>query len=172
MRFSTLGFFHKSVSPGANEYPIGLFRIFSKIRGDNCEWTLSGVPMTPAIKAKKFRGIIFFHTGNKFFAGVIGTSDKHSFVNISANFWKHSKRPQWNTWGAWGTLIHEKNLKSKISCQTPYKKINIKVLAYLQAYLPSLFKCLLTVLLFFFFASTSSPYNNLILKRNCIFYYN
>ncbi len=21
--------------------------------------------------------------------------------------------------GAWGTLIHEKNLKSKISCQTP-----------------------------------------------------
>jgi hypothetical protein len=25
--------------------------------------------------------------------------------------------------GAWGTLIHEKNLKSKISCQTPYKAI-------------------------------------------------
>jgi hypothetical protein len=24
---------------------------------------------------------------------------------------------------AWGTLIHEKNLKSKISCQTPFKKI-------------------------------------------------
>jgi hypothetical protein len=24
--------------------------------------------------------------------------------------------------GAWGTLIHEKNLKSKISCQTPFKK--------------------------------------------------
>jgi hypothetical protein len=23
--------------------------------------------------------------------------------------------------GAWGTLIHEKNLKSKISCQTPFK---------------------------------------------------
>jgi hypothetical protein len=22
---------------------------------------------------------------------------------------------------AWGTLIHEKNLKSKISCQTPFK---------------------------------------------------
>jgi hypothetical protein len=26
--------------------------------------------------------------------------------------------------GAWGTLIHEKNLKSKISCQTPFKKIH------------------------------------------------
>jgi hypothetical protein len=24
--------------------------------------------------------------------------------------------------GAWGTLIHEKNLKSKISCKTPFKK--------------------------------------------------
>jgi hypothetical protein len=23
--------------------------------------------------------------------------------------------------GTWGTLIHEKNLKSKISCQTPFK---------------------------------------------------
>jgi hypothetical protein len=23
--------------------------------------------------------------------------------------------------GAWGTLIHDKNLKSKISCQTPFK---------------------------------------------------
>jgi hypothetical protein len=25
---------------------------------------------------------------------------------------------------AWGTLIHEKNLKSKISCQTPFKAKN------------------------------------------------
>ncbi len=24
---------------------------------------------------------------------------------------------------AWGTLIHEKNLKSKISCQTPFKEV-------------------------------------------------
>ncbi len=26
--------------------------------------------------------------------------------------------------GAWGTLLHEKNLKSKISCQTPFKSIS------------------------------------------------
>ncbi len=26
--------------------------------------------------------------------------------------------------GAWGTLIHEKNLKSKISCQTPFNMQN------------------------------------------------
>jgi hypothetical protein len=25
--------------------------------------------------------------------------------------------------GAWGTLIHEKNLKSKISCQTPFNRM-------------------------------------------------
>jgi hypothetical protein len=25
--------------------------------------------------------------------------------------------------GAWGTLIHEKNLKSKISCQTPFQDV-------------------------------------------------
>jgi hypothetical protein len=32
--------------------------------------------------------------------------------------------------GAWGTLIHEKNLKSKISCQTPFNHIlNIKDLS-------------------------------------------
>jgi hypothetical protein len=24
--------------------------------------------------------------------------------------------------GAWGTLIHEQNLKSKISCQTPFQE--------------------------------------------------
>ncbi len=27
--------------------------------------------------------------------------------------------------GAWGTLFHEKNLKSKISCQTPFKQRDI-----------------------------------------------
>ncbi len=27
--------------------------------------------------------------------------------------------------GAWGTLSHEKNLKSKISCQTPFKRFKI-----------------------------------------------
>ncbi len=30
--------------------------------------------------------------------------------------------------GAWGTLIHEKNLKSKISCQTPYKSTAAKLI--------------------------------------------
>jgi hypothetical protein len=45
----------------------------------------------------------------------------HSRISyIFANFRKNSKRSHWNTWGARGTLIHEKNLKSKIWCQTPF----------------------------------------------------
>ncbi len=48
--------------------------------------------------------------------------------------------------GAWGTLIHEKNLKSKISCQTPFKLLNLccnelKLITYLAAsvFVPSAF---------------------------------
>ncbi len=36
---------------------------------------------------------------------------------------------------AWGTLIHEKNLKSKISCQTPFnnaKSVILSVIAILR----------------------------------------
>ncbi len=51
----------------------------------------------------------------QFIACVIDTADKHSFKIISANFRKNSK---WS--GARGTLIPEKKLKSKISCQTPF----------------------------------------------------
>ncbi len=38
----------------------------------------------------------------------------------SAKFSTNSQEMD-NTVGAWGTLIHEKNLKSKISCQTLFK---------------------------------------------------
>jgi hypothetical protein len=34
MRFSTSGFFHESVSPKPQSIPLGLFKFFSKIRGD------------------------------------------------------------------------------------------------------------------------------------------
>jgi hypothetical protein len=36
---------------------------------------------------------------------------------------------------AWGTLIHEKNLKSKISCQTPFKSLKILSLPRLASHL-------------------------------------
>jgi hypothetical protein len=44
---------------------------------------------------KFFAGVI--DTAEQFIAGVIDTGDKYSFANISANFRKNSKRPQWNT---------------------------------------------------------------------------
>jgi hypothetical protein len=51
-----------------------------------------------------------------FITDVVDTAGKHSFVNISANFRKKLKYS-----GAWRKLINEKNLKLKISCQTPFK---------------------------------------------------
>ncbi len=68
---------------------------------------------------KFFAGVV--DTAEQLFAGVVYTSDKHYFGNISANFRKNSKRPQREYLWAWGTLIHEKNLSSKTSCQTPFK---------------------------------------------------
>ncbi len=50
--------------------------------------------------------------------------------------------------GAWGTLIHEKNLKSKIWCQTPFKRLQIRAQATLASgigsleSIPGLLKCL------------------------------
>jgi hypothetical protein len=79
--------------------------------------SFSAVSLTPA---KNFRLFGYFpmtrinhDTGDKFVAGVVDTAeqfiavvndtgDKYSFANISANFRKNSKRPQWNTWGPGG----------------------------------------------------------------------
>jgi hypothetical protein len=49
---------------------------------------------------KFFAGVA--DTANQFIAGVNDTGDKYSFANISENFQKNSKRPQWNTWGPGG----------------------------------------------------------------------
>jgi hypothetical protein len=66
--------------------------------------------MTPVITENPCQGLItgVNDTGDKFVAeqlitGVVDTAgDKHSFANISTNFRKNAKRPQWNTWGAGG----------------------------------------------------------------------
>ncbi len=57
------------------------------------------------------------------FAGVVDTADKHSFANISDSFRKKLEMVLMGYSGARGTLIYEKNLKAKISCQTPFKSI-------------------------------------------------
>jgi hypothetical protein len=72
-------------------------------------------------------------TGDKFFAGVVDTAeqlitgvvdtgDEHFLIReYLREFSKKFKKAPNEYLGAWGTLIHEKNLKSKISCQTPLK---------------------------------------------------
>ncbi len=54
-----------------------------------------------------------------FIAGVVDTADKNSYANISANFRKKFEMVLMEHSGAQGKLIYEKNLKLKISCQTP-----------------------------------------------------
>jgi hypothetical protein len=76
--------------------------------------SFSAVSLTPA---KNFRLFGYFpvtrinaDTGDKFFAGVVDTADQFIagvviacvIANISANFRKNSKQPQWNTWGPRG----------------------------------------------------------------------
>ena len=56
-----------------------------------------------------------------FLAGVVDTGDKHSFAIISVNFSKKFEMVLMVYSGARGTLIYEKSLMSKISCQTPFK---------------------------------------------------
>jgi hypothetical protein len=64
-------------------------------------------------------------TAEQFIAGIVDTVDKHSFAIISANFCKKVETILMGYSGAWETLIHEKKLKSKISCQ-----ISLKFLFY------------------------------------------
>ena len=88
---------------------------------------LSQVSKTPAIVDtgdKFFAGVV--DMAEQLIAGVVDAGDTHSFLNISANFQKYKTAPMEHL-GAWGTLINEKNLKSKISCQTPFKKIEAKI---------------------------------------------
>jgi hypothetical protein len=55
-----------------------------------------------------------------FIAGFVDTAEQHSFAIISGEFSKKIETIPMAYSGARGTLIYEKNLKSKISCQTPF----------------------------------------------------
>jgi hypothetical protein len=60
-----------------------------------------------------FAGVV--DTAEQFIAGVVDTGNKYSFANISANFRKKFKTAaQMEYLGAWGTLIHEKNLMENL----------------------------------------------------------
>ncbi len=68
-------------------------------------------------------------TGNKFFTGVVDTAkqfiagvvDKTFIRDYLGDFSKKVEMILTDYSGAQGTLIHEKKLRSKISCQTPFK---------------------------------------------------
>jgi hypothetical protein len=61
------------------------------------------------------------NTGDQLFGSAINTADKHSFATISANFRKKIETIPMGYSRARGNLTYEKNLKTKISCQTPFK---------------------------------------------------
>jgi hypothetical protein len=74
---------------------------------------------TPPGKYKLSTGVN--DTGDKYFAGVVDTAeqlitgDNREYLHEFSKKFKKAPIEY-----AWGTLIHEKNLKSKISCQTPF----------------------------------------------------
>jgi hypothetical protein len=54
-------------------------------------------------------------TGDQLIAGVNDSGDKHKIANISANFHKKFEMSAMGYSGTQGKMIHEKNLKTKIS---------------------------------------------------------
>ncbi len=133
-----------STTPVANLHlsiPLRPFRIFSKIRGDiRGSRCTTGVNNTRGIGGKICRrcrwcrwqicrrcrwyrrqfatGVI--NTGGKFATGVVDTGGAPWLANISANFRKFKMILMLFS-GAWGKVIHEKNLKQKISWHCPFK---------------------------------------------------
>jgi hypothetical protein len=88
------------------------------------EITYVGKPFTVVDTGdKSSAGVV--DTGEQLIADVDDNGDKHSFTNISRIspriFCKKFETAPMQYLGAQGTMFHEKNLKLKISCQTPFK---------------------------------------------------
>ncbi len=107
-RFSTSGFFHESVSP---RFSWGRFEFFWKFAEIFANEYLSLVSTTPA----------------KNLSLVSTTPTPRIFEKFEMVLMGYS--------GARGTLIYEKNLMSKISCQTPFNPISGPVW-YIRPYIP------------------------------------
>jgi hypothetical protein len=74
---------------------------------------------------EQFLGFMVISPWQGLIAGVVDTAEQfiHIFIReYLREFSKKFKVAPMEYLGAWGTLIHEKNLKSKISCQTPFKR--------------------------------------------------
>ncbi len=72
--------------------------------------------------------------GGKFATGVVDTGGAPWLPNISVNFPKKIRNDPNVIWGVWGKMIHEKNVKHKISRHCPFKRIFIIQLIFLPLY--------------------------------------
>ncbi len=73
-------------------------------------------------------------TGGNFAAGVVDTDGQPWAANISANFWKKSKRPQWCTQGLGGNWFMKKTRSKKSRDTVPLSQnctVMLPVLSYL-----------------------------------------
>ncbi len=147
MRFLRSGFFHKSVSLGPLSIPLGPFWMFSKIRGDIHEWMfISGVNDTGKKREKfwdKILGFLVIYIGRTLYSPVSLTQPKNlspmsltpsnslspvlltPLINIHSRlswriFEKSRNDPNVLLRGP-GDTDSWKKLRSKISCQTPFK---------------------------------------------------
>ncbi len=85
-----------------------------------CSHYLQSVSMTPAVPVAKFTaGVV--DTSKKFATGVVDTSGAPWLANISTNFQQIWNDPNNIFRGACRKMIHEKNLKQKISWHCPVK---------------------------------------------------
>ncbi len=78
-------------------------------------------------------------TGDKFFTNVVDTAEQFiaGIINIREylhEFLKKFKTVLLEYLGARGTQIHEKNMKLKISCQTPFNSYSMIVDPWIAAW--------------------------------------
>ena len=107
MRFSTSGFFHKSVSPWPLSMPLGSFffsRKFAEIIANEC---LSAVSRTPAIKEKNFRYNFF-----SFFVKSLVECTFHLKINFLCIFILRYRQPNIGMTGVAGVVDTAKNLSA------------------------------------------------------------
>jgi hypothetical protein len=110
-----LHFFHGSSSPKPLKITLGPFQVFSKIRG--------GIRNSRCITSSNDTTVVPFSRRFSLTTGVNATSGKECILSCKylRAFLKKFETAQMAYSGAWGKLIHEKNLKRKISWHCPFK---------------------------------------------------
>ncbi len=118
-----------SLSPAINLWPVSLSPAIIVHRCRWHRWEIYRRYQRHRRSQKSVTRIIpgVVDTGEQLIAGVVDTGEKHSFGNISANFWKNSKRLQWNTWGPRGQWFMKKTWSRKSRVRFPLMQKFLKV---------------------------------------------